>query len=284
MDKRATRRFLKNRGALVGAVMVAMVLAIALLGPWFAPHDPNVQFRDVLLHADGTPALFFEAKNHVLGGDVLGRDQLSRLLDGGRVSLQVALFATGLAVFVGTLVGMLAGYFGGLIDTTLMRVVDILLSLPFLLVAIAINRVVDSPSLLALQVLLGLLSWTTLARVTRAKTLQVREMEFVQAARALGANHGRVLLRHVLPNVTGPAIVIGTTLVAQMVIVESAMSYLGIGVKPPQASWGSMLREGQEMLTYAPRLVLLPGLLIVTTVLGFNLVGEGLRDALDPKA
>jgi peptide/nickel transport system permease protein len=131
--------------------------------------------------------------------------------------------------------------------------------------------------------LLGFLSWTTLARVTRAKTLQVRELEFVQAARALGASHGRILLRHIMPNVLGPAIVIATTMVANMIIVESAMSYLGLGVKPPTASWGSMLRDGQEYLTHAPGLVFLPGLLIVATVFGFNLLGEGLRDALDPK-
>ena len=219
----------------------------------------------------------------LLGADQLGRDELSRLLFGGRVSLAVAFGAVLIAGVFGFGAGLVSGYFRGLTDAAVIQLVNFVLSLPFLLVAIALNRVIDDPSLFTLCLLLGALSWTTLARVTRAKTLQVRELQYVEAARALGMTHLRIILRHVVPNVLGPAIVIVTTLVAQMIIVESSMSFLGLGVKPPTASWGSMLRDGQEYLSHDPRMVLLPGMLIVVTVFGFNLLGEGLRDALDPK-
>ncbi|MEM9194504.1 MAG: ABC transporter permease [Myxococcota bacterium] len=281
MRGRGYRRFRKNRGALIGFGLVVFVIATAFLGPFFTPHDPEQQNRETLLHDDGSPVEPWTVDGHILGGDDKGRDLLSRLLKGGTISMEVALAATSIAVFLGIFVGVLSGYFRGPVDAVSMRVVDIILSLPFLLVAIAIQRVIKDPSLLTLILLLGCLSWTSLARVTRAKTLQVRELEFIDAARALGMSHFRIVFRHVLPNVLGPAIVIGTTLVAQVIIIESAMSYLGIGAQ--EASWGRMLRDGQEMLSHAPRLVFLPGLLIMAAVFGFNLLGEGLRDALDPK-
>lgn len=283
VDPRAWRRFRKNKGALVGAVLVFVVLTIAFVGPFLAPHDPSQQFRDTLIADDGTPIGPLEVGGHLLGGDRLGRDQLTRLLHGGAVSMQVAILATAVALVLGLTIGVVTGFFGGPVDFVAMRTVDLLLSLPFLLIAIAINRVVDNPALWTLYLLLGFLSWTTLARVTRAKTMQVRELEFVHAAYALGMSRRRILFRHILPNVLGPAIVIGTTLVAQMIIFESAMSYLGLGVQPPRPSWGSMLRDGQELLTHSPRLMLYPAALIVMTVFGFNLLGEGLRDAFDPK-
>lgn len=282
MDPRAWRRFRKNKGALVGAVLVAVVTGLALAGPLLAPHDPNEQRRELLLRDDGTPVAPGEVEGYPLGSDTVGRDELSRLLHGGMISMQVAFMATLIAVLLGLTVGVTSGYFGGLTDSIAMRTVDIVLSIPFLLIAVTILQVVENPSLTSLYVLLGFLSWTTLARITRAKVMQVRELEYVQAARALGAGVPRILLRHVLPNVIGPAIVIATTLVAQMILVESAMSYLGLGVPPPDASWGSMLREGEEMLALAPRLMLYPSALIVMAVFGFNLLGEGLRDALDP--
>lgn len=282
MDPRAWRRFRKNKGALVGAILVALVTAMALIGPFVAPHDPNEQRRELLLRDDGTPVAPGEVEGYTLGADTVGRDELSRLLHGGMISMQVAFMATLIAVVLGLGVGVTSGYFGGLTDSIAMRTVDIVLSIPFLLIAVTILQVVEEPSLTSLYVLLGFLSWTTLARITRAKVMQVRELEYVQAARALGAGVPRILLRHVLPNVIGPAIVIATTLVAQMILVESAMSYLGLGVPPPDASWGSMLREGEEMLALAPRLMLYPSTLIVMAVFGFNLLGEGLRDALDP--
>lgn len=280
MDPRFLRRFRKNRGALAGAVLVAFVTLAAFVGPLLAPHDPDRQY-DHALAEDGTPVA--PNAEFPLGADPIGRDELSRILHGGRVSMQVAFFSTGLAMLIGLIVGIGAGYFGGGVDSFAMRSVDVLLSVPFLLIAIAINRIVDNPELWTLYLLLGLLSWTTLARVVRSKTLQVRELDYVQAARALGMSLSRILLRHVLPNVVAPAIIIGTTMVAQMIIIESTMSFLGLGVKPPQSSWGSMLYQAQDLFTHAPRLVVYPGMMIVATVFGFNLLGEGLRDALDPK-
>ncbi|AKF06476.1 Oligopeptide transport system permease protein OppC [Sandaracinus amylolyticus] len=265
---------------MVGLALVVFVLSTAIFGPFVAPADPDHQFAEGLLE-DGTPRAPGGAM--VLGADTLGRDELSRLLHGGRASLGAALSATIIAVLIGLSVGTIAGYFGGWLDSLLMQLVDVMQSLPFLLIAITVNRVVNSPSIVVLVVLLGVLSWTTLARVTRTKTMQVRELEFVQAARALGMGEWRILARHVLPNVTGPAIVIGTTLVANTILVESAMSFLGLGVPAPTSTWGTMLHDAQDMMSLAPRLVLYPGLLIVATVFGFNLVGEGLRDALDPK-
>lgn len=288
-QSRAFRRFKKNRGALVGLALVCLVALIGILGPFLAPHDPIEQWRDVLLLDSGIPVGIFEVEGHLLGGDTVGRDLLSRLLHGAAVSLKVAVMATLIAVSVGLFVGVVSGYMGGLVDTVLMRSLEVVLSVPFLLLAITVQKVVvtdasDGESTLwGLYLLLGFLSWTSLARVTRSKTLQVRELEYVQAAKALGVSAHRILLRHVLPNVLGPAVVIGTTLVARMILVESAMSYLGLGVQPPEASWGSMLREGQEMLRAAPRLMFFPAALIVITVFGFNLMGEGLRDAVDPK-
>lgn len=281
MDVRAWRRFRKNKGAVAGAVLVAIVLFIAVLGPVFAPFSPDLQFTDALDRVTGLPV--GAGEKYLLGADQLGRDELSRILHGGQTSLTVALGATALAIFAGLFVGLLAGYLGGPTDTLSMRSIDILLSLPFLLVAIVVNRVVDSPSLFVLCGLLGGLSWMTLARITRAKTMQVRELEFVQAARAIGMSQTRIVLRHVLPNVVQPAIIIGTTLVAQMIVAESAMSFLGLGVRPPAATWGTMLADGVTMLSYKPMLMYLPSAMIALTVFGFNLLGEGLRDALDPK-
>jgi ABC-type dipeptide/oligopeptide/nickel transport system permease subunit len=280
MDPRAYRRFRKNKGALLGLALVSFVCLTALVGPLFAPHDPDQQFAEAL---DNVGAPVGPTTRFPLGGDPIGRDELSRLLYGGQVSMQVAFFATGLAVLIGVLIGIGSGYFGGAFDFLSMRAVDFLLSLPFLLIAIAINRVIDNPALWTMYVLLGFLSWTTLARITRAKTMQVRELDYIQAAKALGISQRRILLRHVLPNVIGPVIVIGTNMVAQMIILESSMSFLGLGVKPPQASWGSMLYQARDMLAHAPRLTMYPGVMIVATVFGFNLLGEGLRDALDPK-
>lgn len=179
---------------------------------------------------------------------------------------------------------MLAGYFGGWVDTLLMRFVDVLLAFPFLLVVMAINRAVARPGIWVIFLVLGLLSWTGMSRQVRAKVLQVKELEFVVAARALGASPARVVLRHVLPNVGSVIIVIASTLIAEMIIAESVLSYLGVGVVAPLASWGSMLQESESLMRAAPRLTVLPMVAILVTVVGFNLLGEGLRDAFDPKA
>jgi ABC-type dipeptide/oligopeptide/nickel transport system permease subunit len=280
LEPRSFERFRRHRGALLGVCLVALVSVTALLGPLVAPYPPNEQFREALGEHGlprGPDARFW------LGADSLGRDQLSRLLYGGQVSLQVALLATAVALSLGLGVGVLSGYAGGAVDAVAMRATDVLLSLPFLLVAVAVHRAVPRAGVTSLCLLLGFLSWPTLARVTRAKVLAVREREFVEAARALGASTPRILLRHVLPNVLGPALVLATTMVAEMIVAESAMSFLGLGITPPDATWGSMLYEGRDMMGHAPRLLVAPALMIAAAVFGFNLLGEGLRDALDPR-
>ena len=283
MDSRAFRRFRRNKGAFVGLILVVAVTALGLLGPWLAPFDPVEQFTDTLLLGNGLPAGPGVEPGHMLGGDVLARDELSRLLSGARVSMLVAYLATALAVLIGVSLGLISGYVGGRVDTFLMRLVDVVLSMPFLLIAIVMQRVWDTPGIWTICVVLGVLSWTTLARVTRAKTMEARELDYIQAARALGLSHFRILARHVLPNVIGPIIAIATILVARMIIAESALSFLGLGVRPPTASWGSMLNDSQSLLLGVPRLTLYPAVLISMAVFGFNLFGEGLRDAFDPK-
>ena len=283
MDSRAFRRFRRNKGALAGLVLVIAVTVLGLVGPWLAPYDPVQQFSDALLLHNGLPAGPGVAPGHWLGGDILARDELSRLLSGARVSMLVAYLATALAVLIGVTLGLISGYVGGRVDTFLMRLVDVVLSMPFLLIAIVMQRVFDAPGIWTICIVLGVLSWTTLARVTRAKTMEARELDYIQAARALGLRHIRILARHVLPNVIGPIIAIATILVARMIIAESALSFLGLGVRPPTASWGSMLNDSQSLLLGVPRLTLYPALLISMAVFGFNLFGEGLRDAFDPK-
>ena len=283
MDSRAFRRFRRNKGALGGLVLVVAVTALGLIGPWLAPFDPVEQFADALLLHNGLPAGPGIEPGHWLGGDILARDELSRLLSGARVSMLVAYLATALAVLIGVTLGLVSGYVGGRVDTLLMRLVDVVLSMPFLLIAIVMQRVWDAPGIWTICVVLGVLSWTTLARVTRAKTMEARELDYIQAARALGLRHFRILARHVLPNVIGPIIAIATILVARMIIAESALSFLGLGVRPPTASWGSMLNDSQSLLLGVPRLTLYPAILISMAVFGFNLFGEGLRDAFDPK-
>lgn len=283
MDSRAFRRFRRNKGALAGLALVLVVTALGIAGPWLAPYDPVEQFTDTLLLDNGLPAGPGVAPGHPLGGDVLARDELSRLLSGARVSMLVAYLATALAVVIGVALGLVSGYVGGRVDTVLMRLVDVVLSMPFLLLAIVMQRVWNSPGIGTICIVLGVLSWTTLARVTRAKTMEARELDYIQAARALGLRHFRILARHVLPNVMGPIVAIATILVARMIIAESALSFLGLGVTPPTASWGSMLNDSQSLLLGVPRLTLYPAVLISMAVFGFNLFGEGLRDAFDPK-
>jgi len=273
-------RLRRHPGAAVGAVLVGTVLALAAIGPLAAPYDPAAIQPGGLDELDGTPSQ--PSERFPLGTDGLGRDVLSRLLHGARVSLTVALVATVIAVVVGVGVGVTAGYAGGWLDFVSMRLVDTLLALPFLLLAITARRAVEDPGLVVLCLLLGLLSWTPMARVVRARALEVRSLAFVEAARGLGMPEARILWVHVLPNVFGAILVLGTTLVARMVLFESAMSFLGLGVQPPQASWGSMVSEAYGIMAWSPWPVVYPGVLIVVTVFGFNLLGEALRDALDP--
>ncbi len=281
VDPRAIARFRRNRGAFAGLFIVLVAVVLSALAPWLAPHDPDTPFKSRTLTTQGVP--IGPTREFPLGADAVGRCELSRLLYGGRVSLIVALASTTIVVVLGTGVGLLSGYFGGTLDAGLMRLVDALMTFPFMLTVMALNRIVHRPGLWVVFVVLGALSWLSLSRQVRARTMQLKEQEFVLAARALGASPQRILARHVLPNLATLVIVISTSVVAQMILAESALSMLGVGVVPPTASWGSMLQESESLTRAVPRLTLVPGFAIVLTVVGFNLLVEGLRDAFDPK-
>ncbi|MCB9780063.1 MAG: ABC transporter permease [Alphaproteobacteria bacterium] len=278
--KTLRQRLSSHPNVRIGGVLVASVALVALLGPFLAPWDPAVQDIATGLDASGAPV--GPGAAHLLGTDALGRDVLSRLLVGARISLLVGFAATGISMGIGLVIGLVSGYFRGIIDTVAMRSVDVLMSFPFLLLCIALVAVRE-PGLDNVLLVLGLLGWTTMARVVRGKVLAEREQEYVQAARALGLGHGRILFRHILPNVVGPVMVLSTLGVASTILAESVLSYLGLGVPPPTPSWGAMISEGQAWYRLAPGLVAAPGLCILVTVLGFNLLGEGLRDVLDPR-
>ncbi len=268
-------RFLKNHPLVLwGSVLILLLVVTALTAQWVSPYDPIQQtLQDRLL----PPSL-----RHWMGTDQFGRDVLSRLLYGSRVSLAVGFVAVSIYIFIGTLVGSLAGYYGGWVDGVLMRFVDIMLSVPtFFLILMVIAFV--GPNILNVMVIIGLTSWTDVARLVRGEILSLKEREFVQAARLIGASDSRIILRHLLPNAMGPILVVATLGVGGAILIESSLSFLGLGVQPPTASWGNMLLEGKEHLTDAWWLVVFPGLAVFFTVLGFNLIGEGLRDLMDPR-
>jgi ABC-type dipeptide/oligopeptide/nickel transport system permease subunit len=276
-------RFRRNRAALVGAALVAAVVFGALLAPLLDAHRPTGKNVETGLTKVGAPLA--PSGDFPMGTDMMGRCQASRLLSGARISLQVAVLATLIALVIGLMVGLTAGYLGGWVDTVLMRLIDLILAFPFLLLVIAVAATLreSGAGTGAVLLVLGLVGWTTMARVIRGKVLVLRESEMVLGARAVGAGPGRVVLRHILPNVIGPAVVVATVSVAQMILAESTLSYLGLGEPPPAATWGRMLSDGQPFMVSAPWLVIAPGLAILVTVVGFNLLGEGLRDAFDPK-
>jgi peptide/nickel transport system permease protein len=267
-------RFRQHRLALAGLVVIVLLALGAILAPQIAPYPPDEP--DVRARRQA-PSLV-----HPMGTDQLGRDQLSRLLHGGRFSLQVGLMATVVAVSVGTLVGAIAGHYGGALDNLLMRIVDLMYTLPRLLVLLLLGAVFKT-SLVFIIVLLGLTSWMTVARLVRASFLSLREKEFVEAARAVGVRDRRLIWRHMLPNAAGPIIVAATLGVAGAILVESTLSYLGYGVQPPTPTWGNMLQNAQGELYAAPWLTVFPGLFIFITIMAINFVGDGLRDALDPR-
>lgn len=271
----AWRRFRASRTAMAGAALVTLMALTALLAPWLAPYGYDVEFRD---HWGEGPSA-----RHLLGVDPNARDGLSRIIYGARVSLRVAVAATALSVLIGTLVGAAAGYAGGWTDEALMRLADTFGAFPGILLAVAITAVVGRGSLVVVFIALGLVGWPGLARIVRGQVLSLREEDFVAAARALGAGRVRIVCGHVLPNCLAPVIVAATLLMAGNILAEAGLGFLGIGVKLPYPSWGWMLAEARHELTMRPWMCLAPGAAIALTVLGFNLLGDGLRDALDPR-
>jgi peptide/nickel transport system permease protein len=258
----------------LGSALTALLVITALTAQWVSPLDPNFQTLDNRL----LPPSWV----HLMGTDQYGRDVFSRLLYGARISLAVGLVAVSIYVLIGTTIGSLAGYYGGWLDGVLMRFTDIFLCIPtFLLILMAIAFV--GPSILNIMVVIGLTAWTDTARLVRGEVLALKEREFIQAARLIGMSDARLILKHLLPNALGPVMVVATLGIGGAILLESSLSFLGLGVQPPTASWGNMLMEGKDHLTDAWWLVTFPGAAIFITVLGFYLLGEGLRDFLDPR-
>lgn len=271
---------LRNRGGFIGFLIVLLNILVALSAPALAPHDPLDQdiARRLL-----PPAWFAGGSaEHLLGTDQLGRDILARIIYGSRISLLIGLLSVALALPIGVGAGLLSGYFGGRLDDAIMRLADVQLAFPFILLAITIAGVLG-PNPRNVILILAVGGWVVYARLTRGQVLSLREKEFVEAARSLGLGHGRILFRHVLPNIVTPIIVVATFSVAQMILLESSLSFLGLGVQPPTPSWGGMLNDGRAYITIAWWLMTFPGAAIMLTVLGINFLGDWLRDSLDPR-
>ncbi len=270
----------RHRQAVVGGVLLALILGTSVLFPLFYPKDPLAQ--DLLSRLQ--PPFWQEGGSllHPLGTDNLGRDVLARILYGSRVSLLVGFASVLVAELAGIALGLVSGYYGGRIDSVIMRTADVFMAYPFMLLTISVIAVLGS-SLVNLILVLGLSDWTTYARTVRGSVLSIRKKEFVEASRAVGTPGRVILWRHVLPNVVSPVVVLGTLRVASVIIWESGLSFLGMGVPPPMPTWGRMLAEGRVYITDAWWLVTFPGLAIMVTILAINLLGDGLRDALDPR-
>ena len=275
MHKNLFRKALSNPLALTGFIIIVCVFLLAMLAPIISPYDPDdIHVKAILLGPSAS---------HWMGTDGLGRDVLSRMLHGGRISLLVGLVAVGISTAIGILLGALAGYYRGWVDTLIMRLVDVMLSIPSFFLILAVIAFL-TPSIINIMVVIGLTSWMGVTRLVRAEFLSLSEREFVLASRTLGAKDARLIFTHLLPNSLTPIIVSSVLGVAGAVLMESGLSFLGLGVQAPQASWGNILTDGKEYIQFAWWLSLFPGLAILVTVLGYNLLGEGLRDALDPRS
>ena len=296
----AWHRLSRNRPALVSLGFLVVILLACFVGP-FLPFVKNPTLINLANPAADPSAV------HWFGTDQLGRDLFSRVLNGGQVSLLVGLVATGVAVIIGVIYGAVSGYVGGKVDSVMMRFVDILFALPFLVLVILFALVVDEPSsefttwiiattgwprdrvapittLIPLFIAIGAIGWLTIARIVRAQVLNVKNLEFVEAAISLGLSRSRILFRHILPNVIGPIIIYTTLAVPGIMLLESVLSFLGLGVKPPNSSWGILIKEGADRMEISPYLLLFPSLFFATTLFALNFLGDGLRDALDPKS
>ncbi|HKG27393.1 MAG TPA: ABC transporter permease [Thermomicrobiales bacterium] len=270
---RGWRRFRRYRPGLAGGVIVVVLILLAVFAPLIAPYSPTEKVG----HRAAPPSSEFW-----LGNDEIGRDVLSRLIYGTRVALIVGVGAMSIALVIGVTIGATAGYFGGKVDQVLSRVVDTLMAFPLLVLLITLAALF-SPNLRNVVIVIGVTVWASYSRVVRADVLSLRERDFVIAARAIGVGNARIIARHMLPNVLGPIIVLASLDVGSIIILESALSFLGLGVQPPTPSWGGMLAAGRSLMRNAPHIAVAPGIAITITVLAFNLLGDGLRDALDPR-
>jgi ABC-type dipeptide/oligopeptide/nickel transport system permease subunit len=280
----ALRRLRKDKVAMISLVVIVLIVLMAIFAPVFGAitgHPPNEQYRDIGLTPDGLP----RGPNGTfwLGTDDLGRDILVRIAYGARVSLLVGVIATAITVVIGVVLGLAAGFLGGITDTVLARLIDVVLSVPFLLVAIALVSV-TGPSLTVTVLVIGCFSWASVARIVRGQVLSLREKEFVEAARSLGAGDGRIMYVDILPNVIAPVIVYTTLLIPVVIVTQATLSFLGLGLPPPTADWGGMISSSQNYYTTAWWFILFPGLALLITTLAFNLFGDGVRDAFDPRA
>ena len=275
----ALRRLLSSKSSMLGLTIFVLIILVAVFAPLLARYDPTMQFRDGL-HADGSPV--GPSAKFWLGTDALGRDLYSRLIYGARTSMEVAILANIVATIIGITVGAVAGFFGGVVDMALMRFTDVMMSFPILLLA-AFLAVVFSPGMVVLIVIIGFVSWFYLARIVRGEILSVKNREYVEAAHSIGVRQSVILVRHLLPQVYGQIIVYVTLGFSTTVLYEAVLSFLGIGIQPPTPSWGNLIFDGDQYLTSAPWIAVFPGLVLAITVLGLNLLGDGLRDALDPR-
>lgn len=280
LGQRVLRRIFGHHSLTLGVLLLGATVLIGLLAPWLAPHDPFNQDLAVRLvppiwHANGT-------WDHVLGTDKLGRDYLSRLMYGARISLAIGVCAAAISALIGTTLGVLAGYFGGRVDTVISYIITTRLALPVVLVALAMSSLIGG-SLQTVILLLGLLLWDRFAVVARSVSHQFRETEFIAAAKVLGAPTWYVLLRELLPNIAGPLIVVATLEMAHAILLEATLSFLGLGVPPPTPSWGLMISEGKAYMFFQPWVIVIPGVALAVLVLAINLVGDGLRDVLTPE-
>lgn len=289
-----SKRFRKNKLAVVGLVLLLVLYASAAFAPLLAPYDPNGSAEDITL-IDRAPSIHsYMAENmdgkmqkykpNIFGRDELGRDVLSRCLYAGRISLSIGFIAVAISLLIGTVWGCIAGYYGGIVDNLMMRFVDAIMSIPTFILLVTVMSIFK-PNIFLVMVVIGLTTWTGTARFIRAEFLSLMKRDFAEAARCVGAKDSRIIFRHILPNAMSPLIVQATLGVASAILTESGLSFFGIGVQPPTASWGNMLMGAQELNTMinTPWKAFYPGLLIFITVLSFNFLGDGLRDALDPR-
>jgi peptide/nickel transport system permease protein len=274
-------RFRRNKLALAGAAFLVFLILVSLFAPLIASHNPYQSIKNAEggLDVYSSPSLRF-----ILGTDGLGRDIFSRIVFAGRVSLSVGLIAVLISASVGILLGSIAGYYGGKADTVIMRLVDVVYSFPVLFLIITVSTMLK-PSIVNVMIIIGMVSWTSTARLVRGEILRVRELEYIQAAKALGARNAAIIIEHILPNILAPILVQATLQTAQAILTEASLSFLGVGVQQPTPSWGNMLNEAMSIMVLRTRLWvwLPPGLAILLTVLSINFLGDGLRDSLDPK-